>query len=151
MKSTQLLEKQGVQYRLIELNHAAVTVRDVVEYSKTPINPGEICKTIILRDKTGGFKAVLLRGADRVDLKKAERQIGASRVASLREVKRVTGVEPGAVCPLLLDVPVYVDEAVLRLDYVNFSSGEPMYGIEIRAVDLQRVLEYCTVDVAAVL
>ena len=81
MNSTRLLEEKGVPYRLVELTMAAITVRDVIAHSKTCIDPAEVCKTIILRDKSGSFTAVLLRGADRIDFKKVKKQIGGSRVS----------------------------------------------------------------------
>jgi len=84
----------------------------------------------------------IVRGSDKIDFKKLKSLIGKSSVASREEVHAVTGVEPGAVCPLLLDVPVIVDGRVLSLEKLNFGSGDHLYGIEIASGDLRRVLEY---------
>jgi len=145
-----LLKEKGIRYRLIELSQKAYTVEDVVKYSGGDIDPKEICKTIVLKGKkTGGKWAVLLRGEDRLDFSKAKEIFReALSIAGTEEVKEVGGVEPGAVCPFLLQVPLYVDRRVLELEKINCGSGNLLYGIEFRVEDLGRVVGYQVVDVA---
>ncbi len=141
------LIETGIMYRLIELKDRAISVDDVIEYSKEPINPDEICKTILIKQKKQ-YYALFLRGMDKIDFKKLKELIGKSSIASRTEVKEITGVDPGAVCPLLLDVPVIVDSRVLGLDRLNFGSGNHLYGVELASVDLPRVLDYRLADIA---
>ena len=141
------LIETGIKYRIIELIERAISVDDVIEYSKEPINPDEICKTILIKQKKQ-YYALFLRGADKINFKKLKDLIGKSSIASRTEVKEITGVNPGAVCPLLLDVPVIVDSRVLGLDKLNFGSGNHLYGVEISSGDLPRVLEYKLADIA---
>jgi len=115
LKVQDRLESKNIQYSIIELKERAITVQDVVEYSKEEINPSLIGKTSI---------------------------------ASHDEAMKVTGVEPGAICPLLLEVPVIVDNRVLGLDKLNFGSGNHLYGVELASVDLPRVLDYKLADIA---
>ncbi|TRO62843.1 YbaK/EbsC family protein [Candidatus Bathyarchaeota archaeon] len=143
----ELLIEAGVEYRIIELEARAISVDDVIEYSKEPINPDEICKTILVRRKKQ-YTALFLRGADKIEFKKLKDLIGKSTIASRAEVKEITGVDAGAVCPLLLDVPVIVDKRVLDLERLNFGSGNHLFGVEINSDDLSRVLEYCVADFA---
>lgn len=140
-----ILDGAGVEYRLMKLTDKAVSVDDVVRLSKGEINPGEICKTILVKSKTG-FMALFLRGSDRVSFKKLKAVTGKARIASPEDVMEITGVLPGAVCPLLVTVPVIVDWKLLRLDRVNFGSGDHLYGIEMRSVDLYRVMDYTVTD-----
>ena len=147
LKIEDILEAKKIPYRIIELKARAITVDDVIEYSKEDINPEEICKTILVKHKDQ-YYALFLRGADKVDFKKLKAVIGKASIASRAEVLEVAGVEPGAVCPLLLDVPVLVDRRVLELERVNFGSGDHLYGVEIAAGDLCHVLDYRTVDIA---
>ena len=142
-----ILESKNIQYRIIELKNRAISVQDVIEYSKEDINPEEICKTILVKQKKE-YHALFLKGSDKIDFKKLKQVIGKTSIASREEVLKVTGVDPGAVCPLLLDVPVIVDERVLSLDRLNFGSGNHLYGVEIASVDLARVLEYKLADIA---
>jgi len=136
-----ILEGAGVEYRVIELTDRAVSVEDVVRFSKEDINPGEICKTIIVKSKAG-FTALFLRGSDRVSFKKLRGVTGKARIASSEDVMEITGVMPGAVCPLLVPVPVIVDWKLLALDRVNFGSGDHLYGVEMKSADLYRVMDF---------
>ena len=143
----ELLIEADIEYRIIELEARAISVDDVIEYSKEPINPDEICKTILVKRKNQ-YHGLFLRGADQIDFKKLKTLIGKSSIASRDEVKEVSGVDAGAVCPLLLDVPVIVDKRVLDLEKLNFGSGNHLYGVEINSGDLSRVLEYSVADFA---
>ena len=140
-----ILVSRNVSYRLIELERRAVTVEDVIEYSKEDIDSDEICKTIIVKVK-GVYYALFLRGNDKIDFKKLRSIIGKARIATRKEVLEITGLELGAVCPLLLDFPVIVDEKALKIDKINFGSGNHLYGIEINANDLALVLDYSKAD-----
>ena len=147
LKVQDVLESKNIQYRIIELKERAITVQDVIKYSKEHINSEEICKTILVKRKKE-YYALFLRGADKIDFKKLRGLIGKTSIASRDEVHMVSGVNPGAVCPLLLDVPVIVDQRVLSLDKLNFGSGNHLYGVEIASVDLAKVLDYRLADVA---
>ncbi len=67
----------------------------------------------------------------------------------MEEVKEITGVDPGAVCPVMVPVPVIVDMKVLELENVNFGSGNHMFGIEIKRRDLDKALEYELADISS--
>ena len=138
---------EGLEYRVIKLSDRAITVEDVVRYSKEDINPEEICKTILVKSK-GEFYALFLRGPDRIDFKKLRKVVGKASISSYEEVKSITGVEPGAVCPLLVPVPVIVDEKVMGLNKLNFGSGNHLYGVEIKSSDLEKVLDYQLADIS---
>ena len=142
-----ILESKNVQYRIIELRDRAISVQDVIDYSKEDINPEEICKTILVKRKKE-YYSLFLRGADKIDFKKLKSVIGKTSIASYDEVLKITGVEPGAVCPLLLDVPVIVDKRVLELERLNFGSGDHLFGVEIASGDLAKVLDYSLADIA---
>ena len=150
LASARLLKEKGVDFRLIELTDRAVTVEDVVRYSKYVIDPDEICKTIILKDGKGSMHAVFLRGRHRIDFRKLRGVIGKASVAAPDEVEEATGLKPGAVCPLTLDVPLYVDERVFDIEKVNFGSGNHLYGIEMSPNDIAKVVDFKVVDAAKV-
>jgi len=140
-----VLEEAGLEYKVIELTDRAVSVEDVIRFSKEDINPGKICKTIIVKSKKG-FTALFLRGSDRVSFKKLRGVTGKARIAPPKDVMEVTGVMPGAVCPLLVPVPVIVDWKLLALDRVNFGSGDHLYGVEMKSADLYRVMDFTVAD-----
>ena len=149
LESVKVLAEKCISYRLIELMVRAVSVDDVMKYAKGEINRDEICKTIIMKDPKGGNYAILLLGKDRIDFPKARKVIGHKvRIASAEEVKEATGIEPGAVCPLLLKVPLFVDVRVFEQGKINFGSGDHLYGMEISPKDLERVVKFEVVDIA---
>jgi prolyl-tRNA editing enzyme YbaK/EbsC (Cys-tRNA(Pro) deacylase) len=149
LESVKILKQRGVEYRLIELEEKAISVEDVIRYSKTEIKPEEICKTIILKNRKGMKYAIFMLGSMRIDFNKAKRIIGGKvSVASFDEVIDATGVEPGAVCPLTLKIPIFIDRGVLSRERINFGAGNHLYGLEIKTLDLSKIIDYQLVDVA---
>ena len=148
LDSVKALRGKGVDFRLIELIQRAVSVEDVVRYAVSEIAVDEICKTILLKGYDGEMHAALLLGSHRVDLTKVRGVIGVSiRIATFEEVKAATGVESGAVCPILLRAPLLVDSRVLAKERINFGSGHHLYGLEIDPRDLERIVEYRVADI----
>ena len=148
LSSVQILERKGVSYRLIELSDRALSVQDVIRFSKGDVNIGEICKTIILRDEDEGKYAFFLAGSDKIDFSKAERSIGKRlKMVNADEVRIFAGVNPGAVCPLLLTAPILIDKRVLKLDKVNFGSGDHRYGLEIATTDFLKIVPHTVIDI----
>jgi len=148
LKSVNILVEAGVKYRLVELQDRAYTVSDVVKFSGGNLKIDEICKTIIMKDSKG-YYAVLLRGSDRIDFKKLKELRGKNpKIAKGSEVSKVAGVEPGAVCPILLEIPLFVDPTVLELKRINFGSGHHLYGLEMDPQDLSKVVDYSVKNVS---
>lgn len=145
-----ILKEKGVWYQVIVLSNKAFTVDDVVKFSKRDVNPDEICKTIILRGKKSGNKlAIFLRGNGRLDFSKVKKLSGEEvAIATAEEVKEASGVEPGAVCPFLLNVPLYVDIRVQTLGNINCGSGDHLYGLEFKFEDMDKVVSYKIEDLA---
>lgn len=143
------LKKRGAFYRVIDLGGEVFTVADVVA---TGVERNDVVKTLLVR--TGGnskssplpesgigFVALCLHGEDRVDFKKVRKMFGSrSELAKPKEVKKIVGVPIGAVCPILIGVPVYIDKKVLKLKKVNLGSGDLKKGLEMKLKDLLAVL-----------
>ena len=139
-----ILKEKNIAYKLIELSDKAYTVHDVVAYSNGEVDPREICKTIILEGKKTGKKiAILLRGDDRLNFPAVKRVFGEEmKIANAEGVKESAGVDAGAVCPFILEVPLYVDKRALELDRINCGSGNHMYGLEFKSEDLKVGVQY---------
>jgi Cys-tRNA(Pro)/Cys-tRNA(Cys) deacylase len=137
---TKKLEEMEIEYNLIKLKDRAMTVQQVIEFSDKDINPDEICKTLVLKDKQDKTYAVFLVGDQRVSFGKVRKIFDCSklRMASPNEIKRETGLEIGAVCPLFLKLPLVIDKRVFTRKKVNFGSGDHLYGIEIDPKDIMK-------------
>ncbi|MFH1173106.1 MAG: YbaK/EbsC family protein [bacterium] len=148
-----LLKEKGVEYQLIKLSQNAYTVYDVVKYSNGNVKSEEICKTIILQGKKSNKKiAILLRGNDKISFSELKRITGEEMaIANEEQVKEAAGVDPGAVCPFLLKVPLLVDRLVMGLEKINCGSGDHLYGLEFKIEDLAKVIDYKVVSLAKVL
>lgn len=153
-----ILRKERIAYRLIKLPAKAYTFDDVVKYLKDDLNSDkkanlnleEICKTIILKGKKTNKKfAVLLKGGDRINFLAAKELFKErATIADASEVKEVSGVEPGAVCPFLLNVPLFVDKKVKDLENIHCGSGNHLYGLEFKTEELAKAVNYKIVDLA---
>lgn len=142
LNSVKRLVQARVECRLIELEDRAYTVSDVVKFSRGALKIDEICKTIIMKDSEG-FYAVLLLGANRINFRKLkDLRNNNPRIAKGSEVTQVTGIEPGAICPILLEIPLIIDPEVFTKNKINFGSGHHLYGLEMDPKDLSKVVNY---------
>lgn len=138
IKIQEHLKQLRLPYKFIDLNHEAFTVSDVVDAG---INVDEVIKTLIVRIGDGLFIALSLRGEDRVDFKKVRKLFGSkSELAKPHEVLKVVGVPIGAVCPVLMGIPLYFDRKVMDLDNIHMGSGDLMRGLEMKLGDLLKAI-----------
>src|SRR3990167_11266249 len=116
---TKYLKQKKLLYKIVDLGEQIFTVRGV---AAAGVNRNEIVKTLIIRFEPKsspgldrGYAALAVRGKDRVDFKKVRRLFGSkSGLATEDEVQRICKVPVGAVCPILLDIPVYFDQKVMN-------------------------------------
>lgn len=141
-----ILTSKNIPYKLVELEGISFTVSDVIRLSGGKLKEGEVCKTIIIKGrKTGMLYGILLRGEDKLDFKKLKKLLEEEPIiASADEVKEVSGVDPGAVCPFLLSCPLFIEERVNELSTLNCGSGHHLYGLECSVADVQKSVA-CTV------
>jgi len=128
------LKREGINFKVINLPAAAVSVEDVIRLSGGQIKEEEIIKTLIGKNKDGEFMAFILRGRDRLKPGAVE------RLATREEVAKIAGVEVGAVCPILIGITVVIDKKVRQLKRVNMGSGDHLKGLEMDFGDLLKVL-----------
>lgn len=140
---TDILDAQGVPYRLLRHAEAVFTVEAAAR--QRGVIPEEMVKSILLCDRGEHYVMACVPGAARVDPKAVHAALGEGwrrlHFASGEEIQAVTGCVQGAVAPIGLpdDVPVIIDEAIGRLAQCNISSGDPLCGLELSAADLIRV------------
>ncbi len=133
------LKSKKIPYEVIDLGRDVFTVKGVVE---TGVSEKEIVKTLVIRCN-GRFVALAIRGKDRVDFKKVRKLFSPStslrvncELAKPEEVLKICEVPIGAVCPILLNIPVYFDKKVMDLSHVNMGSGDLTRGLEMELSDL---------------
>lgn len=144
------LKEKNIPYRLIAMTHAAISVADLVNMSKGDVPVNEICKTVIVKGKKmGKLYGVLVQGMDKIGFPKLKKVLGEEMtMGDFADVKAAAGVEPGAVCPFLLSVPLLVDLKVEGMERMNCGSGDHLFGLEFNQKDLKKVVEYTVGDFA---
>lgn len=144
-----LLKEKGITYRLIPLSGQAVTHQDVLKYAKGA-DPENDCKTLLVKDLSENLYGLFLLGSMRVDFNKVKGVIGQKvSIVSTEELQKITGKEPGAICPLLLSgIRLFIDRKVLDKVRIHFGSGDLKYGLEISPQDLRNLTNNTVVDIA---
>jgi Ala-tRNA(Pro) deacylase len=113
--------------------------------------PGGHTKNLFLKDKKGGPWLVVLRDDFRLDLNGLSKQLGAPRFSfgSGELLIAMLGVPPGSVTPFALvndrehKVRVVLDEAMLKLEPINFHPLRNDRTIAVSAVDLLKFIADC--------
>lgn len=138
-----ILAGEGVAYEVKHHSREAFTAADAA--AERGVRVSQIVKTMLLRLGSGDCVAALLPGDRKLD-RKLVRQLVEQRSIDFvprDEVQRISGYVPGAVSPVGLRGvrEVILDPAVLDEEFVDISSGRPDVGIELRSVDLVRVID----------
>ena len=137
------LESMGIPYKILVQAHEATNVEEAATERDVPIQ--QIVKTLLVRRPDKGHTIALVRGDQRLSLKKLARLMGVKslEMAPERDVPRITGYRVGAVAPLGLrraDVPIYVDQHILEEPCVSISAGRHDAGLELSTEDLIRAV-----------
>lgn len=143
----QILDAAQLPFRMLPHKRIALTV--ALAAAERQVLEEEMVKCILLRDKAGRFVIAALPGNAELDVQRVRDGLTSfSRLsfASAEEITAITGYTLGAVAPFSLheSVPVVLDEAIRSLAAarrpVNISSGDPLLGLELAAVDLVGLL-----------
>src|SRR3989338_9852355 len=131
------LRAKKLPYELIDLGGQVFTVEGVKEVG---VLEDQIVKTLIIRTNDN-LVALAVRGKDRVDFKKIRKLFGSkSGLAKPEEVLKVCKVSIGAVCPILLDIPLIFDRKVMDLKRIHMGSGDLTKGLEMDFADLLKAV-----------
>jgi prolyl-tRNA editing enzyme YbaK/EbsC (Cys-tRNA(Pro) deacylase) len=134
-KVTELLDKNKIKYDIIE--HAAVfTSEEAAKARGTELKQG--VKALVCKSGKE-FVQLCVPGNKEIDLSKAAKEIGKKiETATAAEVTEVIHCPIGAVPPFgnLFGINVYIDEDVLKNEYVAFNAGLHTKSIKMKAADL---------------
>ncbi len=117
------------------------------------VAPDKIVKTLLVRG-TGGVVALLVRGDHELNIVKAEKQAHVAKpfeFISDQEVEAETGVKPGSLGPVGLNLPILADESVARMsDFVCGANANGQHLINVNwgrdlpepeVVDIRNVID----------
>ncbi|HKG40497.1 MAG TPA: YbaK/EbsC family protein [Conexibacter sp.] len=119
------------------------------------LDPARIAKALLVRVDGTTLAVVVLPGNRRLDTEAVATALGAARVEMVgrAEVQSLSGVEPGAVTPLLAlvrpELRVLADEALVHFKAVNVSSGSPLLGVTIAPRTLLELTHAATLKLSS--
>lgn len=130
------LDRSGTPYEIIKIDPLFSDTTAFCERYGYP--PEQTCNTIIVTSRKGTKKyaACVVLAHTRLDVNKRLRGLLATAKASFapaEEVKELTGMEIGGVTPFALPsgLPLYVDERVMKAEWVILGGGSRTIKIKI--------------------
>ena len=136
------LDAKGVAHEIIHLVSSSRTAQLAAEALGVPVS--DVIKSLVF--EVDGRPVLALVGGDAtVDADALAREMGAREVALARsrQVRELTGYQPGAVppCALATDLPVIADPGVFAPEVVYCGGGTTTTMLKIRSADLDALLE----------
>jgi len=124
----------------------------VLAAEKLGVDPHSVIKTLVMEDDSGNPLIVLMHGDRDVSLKQLARELGVRSVstASVKDAQRYTGYRVGGISPFgtRRELPVYVEEGLLRLPAVYINAGRRGFIVEISPGEIVRLLRARSVNTA---
>jgi Cys-tRNA(Pro)/Cys-tRNA(Cys) deacylase len=148
--ATRALDSRGIIYQVLAHAHRALNVEEAA--SERGVEIQQVVKTLLIRRPDGQHVIALVRGDQRLSLKKLARIVGVKRLEMAPEpdVPRITGYQIGAVAPVGLrrsDVPIYVDQHILEEQRVSISAGRHDAGLALDTENLIHAVDGKVVDI----
>jgi Cys-tRNA(Pro) deacylase len=144
------LEEMGVPYQVLRHKHRARNVEEAA--AERGVSLSRVVKSLLVRGPNRLYMLALVRGDQRLSLKKLARIAGVKslEMAPEADVPRITGYQIGAVAPLGLrraGLTIYVDRHILEEPWVSVSAGRHDAGLELASEDLIRAVSGHVADV----
>ena len=146
-----ILESSGVEYEILPCDPSLADTAVFCEHYGVSLENS--ANAILVRSKTGEKKFVVcvLLATERLNTNHTVRKkMGARKVsfASADETRDLTGMEIGGVTPIALpgNLPIWIDDAVMRCEYVVLGGGNRECKIKLdpQALLLQPGVEVVT-------
>ena len=116
------------------------------------MDPNAIFKTLVLHDHHNEHLVCCVPVLEEIDLKKLAKLAGRKSVEMIhqKDLLSVTGYMRGGCSPVGMkkQFPTYIDESILKVDEVAFSSGKRGYQM---IVNVQQILTYLNAEVGDII
>jgi prolyl-tRNA editing enzyme YbaK/EbsC (Cys-tRNA(Pro) deacylase) len=136
------LTARCVPHEIVHLPSSSRTAQLAAAALDVPV--GDVVKSLLFPLDHARPVLALVTGDATVDVDALAHEAGAARIrlARSREVRELTGYEPGAVppCALATEVPVVADQGVFAPDVVYCGGGTTTTMLNIRSADLDGML-----------
>jgi prolyl-tRNA editing enzyme YbaK/EbsC (Cys-tRNA(Pro) deacylase) len=145
------LDGSGLAYEVMDCDPELADTAVFCERYNFPLENS--VNTILVKAKTGGerFAACVLLANTRLDVNRVVRKrLEARRVsfAGADETRAITGMEVGGVTPICLpdDLPLWIDQRVMRAEYIILGGGNRSSKIKISPHIFEQIPSCTIVD-----
>jgi len=141
------LRVKGVTFDEVLFTDTAVSARVTDTSMGKNYDPLHAIKTLIVSCKDG-FKAVILRGSDKIDQAKLKAVVGKWSVLDSATLGTKFDYQPGTICPLDLDLPVLIDQDALNIEIWSMGAGAVDKGVNVKVEEaLKHLVGYQIVPI----
>ncbi|MBP9817674.1 tyrosine--tRNA ligase [Candidatus Shapirobacteria bacterium] len=144
---SKILEDKGIDFEVITFTDEVIAAREVDTSADHNYDPKNAIKTLVIRTKDG-FKAVVLKGSEKIDGELLETIVGKWSVIDEKTLLEEFGFVPGTVCPLALEIPILIDKSVLQLETWSMGTGDIFKGFNINKAEVAQKLKFSDVEIA---
>ena len=137
------LDEIGVPYEVLRHPHKARNVEEAAAQRDVPVR--QVVKTLLTRRPDKRHVIAVVRGDQRLSLKKLARVVGIKslEMAPEADVPRITGYRIGGISPFgtRRKLPTVIEESLLALDRIVVNGGRRGVLVELATDDLVRILD----------
>ena len=115
------------------------------------VETARIAKSLLFKDKSGGYRLVVCPGDKRLSSSALKRLIGSKvSMTDADETERVTGYRPGGVCPFALEgVEILIDRELETYPKIYPAAGTDATGVPLSFALLAKLTGGRIVDLSA--
>lgn len=135
------LESKGVKFEEVHFTDTAISARTEDTSVDHNYDPESAIKTLIVSTKEG-YKGVILKGSDRIDQSKLKSIIGKWQVVDSDTLQKEFGFAPGTICPIGLDIPIFIDETAIPMKVWSMGAGAVDKGVNIAVEEVLKHLPF---------
>lgn len=130
-KLKEILKESKYAFEIIRHEKPLLSAQEGAEYFE--IEVGQTAPSLIIKTDKGFFSLVISGSHGRVNFEKVADILDCSKVklASPREVQKVTGYEVGAVPMIGLTLPYVIDSKLFTYDFIYGGTGHPSVTLKI--------------------
>lgn len=127
----EILKRCVYKYEIIQHEKPILSREDGSKYFGIDI--GQTAPSLILKTDKGYFVFIVSGNRDKLDFEKIANILGCRKVklASSKEIQRVTGFEVGCVRMIGLDLPCVLDKRLFEYDFVYGGTGKSTFNLKI--------------------
>ncbi|HTX73810.1 MAG TPA: YbaK/EbsC family protein [Rectinemataceae bacterium] len=146
-KVQKILDAQGL--RALEFEPGSTPTAEMAA-ARIGVQTARIAKSLLFKDKSGGYHLVVCPGDKRLSSSLLKRIIGSKvSMTDADETERVTGYRPGGVCPFALeDVDIIIDRELEQYGTIYPAAGTDATGVPLSFELLTEITKGRVVDLA---